>query len=275
MKNTVVLYHKDLDGFSGAWAAWKKLKNKADYFPVDYNGEIPNGFKDKDIYLIDSCYPGKEMKNLLKNNKKVAVIDHHISRANEVKISTDFLYNINNSAAALAWKYFHPQKPVPKLLLYIEDIDLWRFKLPNSREILAYLDICDFDFKLWNKFSRDFERGGKNFLNYIKEGKIILKYQNHLIKNLIKSGKEAVFEGKKAFAVNSQILESEIGEYIYKNKKAIGIIYSSRNGSVKVSLRSDNNDVSKIAKKYGGGGHKAAAGFVLYHGFKFPWETIE
>ena len=262
MKDIVILYHKDLDGFSGAWVAWRKFKNKADYLPVDYNGIIPNGFKNKEIYLIDFCYPRKEMAELLKNNKKLIAIDHHISRKDDIKTSTDFLYDVNHSGATLAWKYFYPKNPVPKLLLYIEDIDLWRFKLPRSREILAYLDICDFDFKLWNKFFRDFEGGG-NILNYIKEGKIILKYQGHLIKTLIKSGKEAVFEGKKAFAVNSQILESEIGEFIYKNKKVIGVIYSSRNGSIKVSLRSDKEDVSKLAKKYGGGGHKAAAGFVF------------
>ncbi|MEK7658052.1 MAG: DHH family phosphoesterase [Patescibacteria group bacterium] len=274
MKDIVILYHKDLDGFSGAWVAWRKFKNKADYLPVDYNGIIPNGFKNKEIYLIDFCYPRKEMAELLKNNKKLIAIDHHISRKDDIKTSTDFLYDVNHSGATLAWKYFYPKNPVPKLLLYIEDIDLWRFKLPRSREILAYLDICDFDFKLWNKFFRDFEGGG-NILNYIKEGKIILKYQGHLIKTLIKSGKEAVFEGKKAFAVNSQILESEIGEFIYKNKKVIGVIYSSRNGSIKVSLRSDKEDVSKLAKKYGGGGHKAAAGFVFYSNFKFPWKIIK
>lgn len=274
MKNIIILYHKDLDGFSGAWATWKKFKNTADYFPIDYNGEIPNGFKNKEIYLIDSCYPKKEMEELLKNNKKVVVIDHHISRKNEAKISTDFLHDVNHSGATLAWKYFYPQKSVPKFLLYIEDLDLWRFKLPNSREILAYFDICDFDFKLWNKFSIDFESDEK-IKNYIKEGIIILKYQRHLIKNLIESGKEAVFEGKKAFAVNSQILESEIGEFIYKNKKALGIIYSAKNGNMKVSLRSDKFDVSKMAQKYGGGGHKKAAGFVFNSNFKFPWKIIK
>ena len=40
----------------------------------------------------------------------------------------------------------------------------------------------------------------------------------------------------------------------------------------KVSLRSKTIDVSKIALKYGGGGHKEAAGFECV---KLPWEECE
>lgn len=40
--------------------------------------------------------------------------------------------------------------------------------------------------------------------------------------------------------------------------------YSTKDGSLKWSLRSTGNyDVSAIAKDFGGGGHKNAAGFTL------------
>ena len=45
---------------------------------------------------------------------------------------------------------------------------------------------------------------------------------------------------------------------------------------ITVSLRSDGSvDVSKLAKKYGGGGHKAAAGFSFKVGRKAPWKKIK
>ena len=33
-KKILVIYHDDLDGFTGAWAAWKKLKDKAEYISL-------------------------------------------------------------------------------------------------------------------------------------------------------------------------------------------------------------------------------------------------
>jgi phosphoesterase RecJ-like protein len=42
-----------------------------------------------------------------------------------------------------------------------------------------------------------------------------------------------------------------------------------------ISLRSDGTvDVSEIAKKYGGGGHIKAAGFVLDIGASLPWKEL-
>lgn len=270
MKSIIVLYHDDQDGFGGAWTAWKKFKNKAEYFPVNHGGKSAPKIKNKEIYLIDFCYPRKIMEELLANNKKLIVIDHHISRKEETKISTDRLYGVKNSGAVFAWKYFYQKKPIPKLLLYIENMDLYKFKLPYAKEIAASLELYDFNFKLWDKIAADFENP-KKFKKYIEEGEAILKYQKKLIKYLLGGGNEAYFEDKKAFVVNSPILESEIGEAIYKDKKMVGIIYCHKNREINVSLRSNKIDVAKLAEKYGGGGHKYASGFTFNPKAKFPW----
>jgi len=58
-----------------------------------------------------------------------------------------------------------------------------------------------------------------------------------------------------------------------KNKKAIGIVWSRKSGKINVSLRSNGKiDVSKLAFKHGGGGHKAASGFTLDVEKPFPWK---
>ena len=115
MKNIVVLYHNDGDGFGGAWAAWKKFKNKASYIPVEYNNknEPPEFLKDKEIYLIDVCYSVKQMGKILVENKKVVVLDHHETSRQASKISTEHLFEIKSSAAILAWRYFHPKRKFP------------------------------------------------------------------------------------------------------------------------------------------------------------------
>ncbi|MDI6717832.1 MAG: DHHA1 domain-containing protein [Patescibacteria group bacterium] len=276
MKKITVIYHNDLDGFVAALAAWKKFKNKAGYFGAMYgsngNSFIPDKIKDNDVYILDFCYAKKEMESIMASAKKMVVIDHHISRKEEVKISTDYVYSEKNSGAVLAWKYFYPQNPVPKLAQYVEDMDLWNWKMPNSKEISASFDTYDLEFKIWNKIMDDFENPEK-MKKYIEEGKAVLKYKDKMVKKIFENAEEVIFKGEKAYTVNSPILESEIGNFINKNKKILGIIWHYKKGKIKFSLRSGGKtDVSKLAEKFNGGGHKAASGFILDSDIKFLWK---
>ena len=231
--------------------------------------------KNNEIYLVDLCFNKNTMERLLNENKKVVVIDHHIGRKDEVKISTDYLFNVNNSAAVLSWKYFYPKKKIPRILKIVEDMDIWKFKIPHTRELLASLGTYEFNFLKWNRTANDFENAKKR-KKYINEGMAIVKYQNNLIKKIAGYGEKAIFEGHEVFAVNSPILESELGHYISKNKKTIGLVWSYRNGLFKGSLRNEGEiNLSDLAKKYGGGGHKSAAGFTFNAKIKFPWKKIK
>lgn len=272
MKDIVVLYHNGChDGFGGAWVAWTKFKNKAEYIPVDHGKEPPEGLTDKQIYFIDFCYPAEIMQTLLAQNKKVVILDHHISQRDIVGISTEHVYDNERSGSVIAWQYFFPGQPVPKLLKHVQDIDLWRFKVPHTKELMAALDGYAFDFKLWNKLSAEWEDKEK-LQKYMEAGKTVLQHEARIVDRLIRHAERVDLDGFAAYAVNSPILESEIGNWIVDHKKAIGIIWAYKGGSVKVSLRSDGKiDVSKIAQLHGGGGHKAAAGFAFDVQMELPW----
>jgi len=277
MKNIVILYHKNCpDGFGAAWAARKKFGEKADYFGVEYQQSLLKGLKNKEIYIVDFCYqkPGI-MKQLFRDNKKVVVIDHHITSKEFSKISSERIFDLNHSGAVLAWKYFHPKKRAPRLLLHIEDVDLWKFKIKNTKELMASLSLYGFNFKIWDKIAVDCQnlKSGKK---YIKEGEIILKYEKKIIERLLKSADKAKIGNYKVAVVNSPVLQSEIGNALVKTGYRIGVIWSQKNGKKRISLRSNGKtDVSRIAQKYGGGGHKAAAGFALKIDKPFPWKIIK
>jgi nanoRNase/pAp phosphatase (c-di-AMP/oligoRNAs hydrolase) len=71
---------------------------------------------------------------------------------------------------------------------------------------------------------------------------------------------------------------SETGNALVNKEKRIGIaiVWYSEGGAIKVSLRStDKFDVSKLAEKYGGGGHKKAAGFIIKDFKDIPWKLIK
>src|SRR3989344_7102484 len=146
MKDIVVIYYKDCaGGFSAAWSTWRKFKNNAEYIGVVHYEPLPEGLKNKIIYTLDFAYEDDVTDALIKTNKQVTYMDHHISRETAIKRTHEYAYALDHSGAVLAWKYFHPKEPIPKLLYYIEDSDLWRFKLPHTREVLSYLGLHDFN----------------------------------------------------------------------------------------------------------------------------------
>jgi len=279
MKSIVVLYHAQCrDGFSAAWSAWKKLKNKADYFPVEHQVDPPV-LKNKTIYMLDFCYPKELMEKIVKENKRVIVIDHHAMMQKDALCASEFVFDNNHSGAVLAWRYFHPKKKIPTLLKYVEDIDLWKFKQPHSKEITLAIDLFPYTFKNWDKISKDLEKKGKAFKNYLIKGSAIAAYTKIIIKEMADLADKVNFEGYQVLAANCpRFLKSALGNELAKRCSSFGIAWHLSGKKIHVSLRAQGKvDVAKIAQKYGGGGHKNASGFVFdFDGINaFPWKIIE
>lgn len=279
-KRIAVIYHRDCeDGFSAAWVAWKKFGSRADYFSMFYQSGFPEEIKGKkEIYLLDFSYPPEDLEKIKKNNEKVIVIDHHKTAKDSFKLADDGLFDLKHSGAVLAWKYFFPGKKIPLFLEYVEDGDLWLFKKKNPKELLAYVSTFNFDFRVWEKIARDFESPEKRKI-FLEKGKSILSHDRKMVEEIFQAGaEEVVFEGKKIYAVNSPILVSELGNFLYEKKPPLAIVWHRKSdGRIKVSLRSNGKvDVGEIAKKLGkgGGGHKEASGFVIEKGAPLPWKTV-
>jgi len=275
MKSIVVLYHANCpDGFSGAYAAWKKFGKKSLYLPVEPQTLPKIKIKNSEVFVIDASYSKKNIKKLLQNKNSVIVIDHHKSSQKEIKSASQWYFDLNHSASVLAWQYFHPNKKVPKLLSYIEDIDLWRFKLPYVKEIKSILELETQTFKNWEKLASDFEKQS-HFKKYVEKGKIINEFEEKIIKKIMSYSSLVSFFGKKILMVNSPIFNSELGSLLAKKKPPLAIVWHQIGNKIKVSLRSTGKiDVSKIAKHFGGGGHKSAAGFTLLSTKNLPWKHI-
>ncbi len=285
MKNILVIYHGDCaDGFSGAWAAWKKFGNRAEYVAASRHVGPPS-VKGKEVYCIDFIYrPASVIKKMEREAARLVLIDHHVSSKPLMAFSKEYWFSLERSGAVLAWEYFHPvegrgphrtlrpEKQIPELLRYVEDSDLWKFKLPNSRAIGAYIGLFDFDFRTWEKLAKELQSStGRR--RAAERGRLLLKYQEGIISDIIAHAREVRFEGKKVLAANSPVFDSQIGHALAERRPPFGIVWREEDGLIRVSLRAKGNfDVAKIAQKYGGGGHKAAAGFLLTRGVKLPWK---
>jgi len=143
----------------------------------------------------------------------------------------------------------------------------------NLRNDLAVcINLFDIDFKKWNRLVSNIEDIKKR-RRYILEGKKIVEYQDEMIKQIIGDAKKIKIGKIKTLVVNSSVLISEIGDALIKKLPPIAVIWFEAGDKKRISLRSNGKvDVSKIAEKYGGGGHKCAAGFAIGEEDPFPWE---
>ncbi|MST04384.1 MAG: hypothetical protein EXS49_02355 [Candidatus Pacebacteria bacterium] len=273
-KERIFLYHADCsDGFGSAYAAWKKFKNKAKYIPVRHGEKLPEGLAGCEVYTLDFCYKGEDFEYLLKNTDLV-VIDHHISAKSDVERAPNFSYALKNSGAVLTWKYFHGEKEIPELLKFIEDKDLWNFKFKETDFIRERLEIEKMDFKVWDVFMKKLQNK-KTAKSLIKEGQLLVKSRNSNVKILLEKSYEVEFDGLKCRAVNSPVFHSELGYEMAKMGYPVGIVWKYNGNKITVSLRSDGKtDVSVMAAKYGGGGHRAASGFAVDNFNNLPWRNI-
>ncbi len=275
-KDIAVIYHADCsDGFGGAWAAWKKFGDKADYVAVFHQQDVPEGLSNKEVYMIDFTYSESIMCEIIDANKKVVAIDHHESNEEVTKMAEDYRYDVNHSGSVLAWMYFHPDEEVPLMLKYIEDTDLWNKKMSHSEALFSYLDFFDFDFEIWSQLAEGFEKE-ETLEEYIDKGNFIFQYQCKLVRKLATGNAKLVeFEGHKTYVVNSPLFRSELGHILYRKLAPLAVVWYQKTDGIMFSLRSDGTvDVSEIAKKYGGGGHVSSAGFVLDVGASLPWKDL-
>lgn len=278
MQKPLVLYHKNCpDGFSGAWAAWKFFGEKAEYFGLEHQTSTPISFEGRELYFIDFCYPLEVMRKIKKIAKSITILDHHESQQEAIRLASTYVYETNHSGCVIAWRYFFPKKPIPILLLAVEDFDLFLFKRRYTKEISAFLGLYDFDFTVWSTLVTGCEQKKRRAL-YIRQGTTLLTGKDKAIEKVVlRNAEEVLFEGYRVIAVNVSMYYSEAGNMIYSRwpKSPFAISWYYRQGKVHVSLRSNCSiDVSKIAVKHGGGGHPGAAGFSIPFPGKLPWKSV-
>lgn len=292
----LVIYHADCnDGFGAAFAAWAKLGDAAEYVPMHYSDDPLKDitYEDRDVYILDFSVPRVDMERLLDRASKVVWLDHHrsafemwckdgarekfmqgeaIPRSGAKPVSCHILLDNNKSGALLAWEYFHPEKDVPLLIKMIDDRDRWQFKIDGSRELHAGLGAgYPMSFEDWNLLvpsgSPDW---GKNLGSVIITGATLLRaYDEQIDHSAEKAHQCTIRQGDwsvQGLAVNCPLHISETGHKLAIRSGTFGLIwyYDGATGRANCSLRSNGDyDVSAIAKVFGGGGHKNAAGFNI------------
>ena len=256
-----VIYHASCtDGFGAAYSAWKLLGNRAEYHACKH-GTTPPDVKGKTVVILDFAFNNPTTKKMIEDAEGLLVIDHHKSAMVELHDISNTKFDMTKSGAMLSWEFFHPGKEPPKFIKYIQDRDLWTWELDYSKEFSAAFDMVPFEFEEFEKFEDD-----SVFDDAVKRGSYILAYSKTVVKKICEKAQLRKLDDKEVLVVNASHWMSEIGTRLAPDCDFAMIWYWDHDAKeTKVSLRAfhDAVDVSEIAKKFGGGGHKKAAGFQL------------
>jgi len=262
-----VLYHDScLDGFGAALAAYMKYGAKATYRACRYDeGALPlEACPDGDeVYVLDFSF---KREVILREQKRLnlRIIDHHKSAQEDLEGLDCCIFDMSKSGAVLAYEFFFPGSPVPWLFQVIQDRDLWQWKLPGTKEITAALYEDDRSFQLWGMSLYN-----TNVLE-MKGASLVRKMENDVQRIVETSGWLAV-GGHEVPAANTRFYQSEVGMALCAKypEAPFSVTFTDRgitgnHWSRTYSLRSVGEfDVSSVARRLGGGGHRNAAGFSV------------
>lgn len=272
-KKILVLYHGNcMDGSAGAWVAWKKFGDQAEYLPQERT-KIPEVdiFKDKEVYIIDYSFTKEQMLSFEEVAEKFVCLDHHISAKEGIESLKEYTFDTTHSGSYLAWKYFFPESSVPLLIEYISDSDTWTHKLSDYEDIDAYIyrdTEKSSEFLYFEDLSKELSTD-EGLERAKRMGKLFREAHEKRVSIYEEKAELVNFEGYDIYAVNApRDIRSELGHRLAKKTGLFSMIFSYEKGIWKCSLRGVKDfDVSVIAIKHGGGGHRNAAAFAVKTGF--------
>lgn len=277
-ERTVILYHGNCpDGFGGAYAAWKKFGDQAEYHALSRTAPEPESLHGATVYFIDFCYPREIMDRYVAEAGSLTVLDHHAGVRDVVEAMPAFVFDNDRSGAAIAWDYFHPDTPRPKLIEYIQDDDLFRHELPETKPVLSYLAVQPHTFELWDAIAHDLEDPARA-AQLMEKLRAYREYFDLLVQYTASRAKPVLFEGHEVYMVTVNPLKpfvSAVGSVLREKHPPFALLGHAFPGGMRISMRGDGTvDLAALAQKYGGNGHRNSAAFSLPWGDPLPWEPL-
>lgn len=294
----IIAYHANcIDGFTSAWIVdkvWRSLNSPVIvHMPMRYDAASLLALElmlANDNYtaleVVDYSLPLIYISKIADRYKNlfIEILDHH--KTTFEKYFPDLVIEENTRiydkvqgarvrlendecGASLCWKHFYGNVSAPRLIEYVKDYDLWQFNLGNETKwVNQYLRDIDMNLKNWDDVSVKLDNPAGR-MEVLTRGHQLFDEHNHAVADLVLSAKDSYLNGIKGLAVECHPKYSnDVGTLLVQRSGTFGATYypDHAEGVIKWSLRSNNEssiDVSVIAKNFGGGGHRNAAGFDI------------
>jgi len=269
----VCFYHAGCpDGFGAAWSVWRAWGDEARYRPIGHDEPLnAAAYEGAEVVFVDIFTRTETLRALGEVAAHVLVLDHHVSSRNrfhsDVELENELRaqghrvhFDLSHSGAVLAWQHFHGEE-TPALLEYVEDQDLWSWKLPHSPEVNAAIGSYPRTFEIWDRLV------ARPIDSLVAEGEPLVRSAKIEVSRAVKKAHPLRVLGRPVEAVNSTAHRSAIGHALSERAaygEPWGCVYRVSGTRVDATLYSIGEfDVAEIAVSMGGGGHRNAAGFSV------------
>jgi oligoribonuclease NrnB/cAMP/cGMP phosphodiesterase (DHH superfamily) len=293
-KPDIVIYHdKCIDGFTAAWCCWRQWP-EAEYIARNYGMgpglDYPRG---KHVLIVDFSFPQAMLEELVWRHgvASIVILDHHktaeaalepfrfresspgtiapgdipgmLRDLNELNGRPPIiaLFDMERSGAGMAWDFTNGRQTArPGLIDLVEARDLWR---PDRGDAADHLHLA---LSSGRKTFERWDAAAEGLWNFVHIGAQIAAYRDSLIEEIMDRAWMTEIDGLPAVTVDCPyLLVSETGHRLLERfpDAAFAALRVAGQHSVTFSLRSEDSreDVSALASKFGGGGHRNAAGF--------------
>lgn len=292
-KPDIVIYHdKCMDGFTAAWACWVRWGDEPEYVARNYGMAPDIDVAGKNVLIVDFSFPEATLRELAASGANgIVVLDHHktaqealapfqnfAKRPERFKIAVvagmldDLrkggyppicaMFDMNRSGAGMAWDFANEGAPRPMLVDLVEDRDLWRFELGDGSKFLHLaLTAGDTSFERWRAINADIDGA-------VAQGAAIAAWRDKLVDEIVERAVVIVIDGEYGVGVDCPYaMASDVGHRLLQDwpdtRFAAAIVRGEQTVSYSLRSTDERADVSVIASKFGGGGHRNAAGFKI------------
>lgn len=234
---------------------------------MGYGEKMPALLPQSRLIFLDFTFPRAIMNDLAMQHRELLILDHHETAEKDLAGLDEEHQNVlmvidqARSGAMIAWDYFHAPESAPSIFHYVQDYDLWQFKLPYSKEVNESVYSYTQNFKQWDILCK------RGLMTLCTEGEALLRYQQKHVATICATPRGVYINKQLVPVVNAPyFLRNDCCHLLletYPDAPFAASYSDSGNGDRVWSLRSDDarTDVRLVAEELGGGGHRNAAGF--------------
>jgi oligoribonuclease NrnB/cAMP/cGMP phosphodiesterase (DHH superfamily) len=256
-----------------------EVEEETDFFGYNHKDPIPTDIDMyKTVIFVDIAFEKEDMIGLAKRTK-VIVVDHHITTKkmldeihaeyNETSdFNLDYIIHTHIAACEVVFEYFYPLEQINDVITLLGKYDTFRhagtpeedkvqyFQNTARIKLKTYKDCTDLLFALDSNYVLEMEM----IDTWVMSGKLIYDGMKNNADRMHKTSFPVILEGKTFLCNNAVGINPKAYKLDYSKYDGYLLFHYNVNKWI-FTLYSDTTDVSIIAKKLGGGGHKGAAGF--------------
>lgn len=279
----LLIYHGGcFDGFTAAWLFHKAFP-EAPTVGARYGEPLPEAVDDAEVWVVDFSYPEALMFELCGRAARVVWLDHHLTaKAYADRIAPHCgtcIFDMERCGSMILLDHLAKDPPIGELWLhwselrwlveYVQDRDLWRLELPNTREVSAWIAAQPMTFEAWDELAANGRAAA------IAHGGAVQRYIDQYGRKARAEARYEWLDGHRVPTINLPYMNcsEHVGKLLEENPDApfAAGYFRRADGRWQFSLRGRDAgpSVAQVAEAYGGGGHRNAAGFEITD---LPWD---